>query len=180
MTIFTQAEAEYIYASSRPGFWGWPPTPEPLLRKISRHIPYRRGGSCVPNTYNRQLERNINHPPTPLPSERPRRLSGPFPSTSPLLRRKGQTMKTQFKSLLFTKLPLELRRQIYELALGDGPPIHIVRWSTHRFSHYRCSFSQLGRACLRNVCLSDWPENKDSRKWVGNNLSSLLCTCRAM
>ena len=109
-----------------------------------------------------------------------------------------QKTTQQRKSLLFTKLPPEVRQQIYTYALvfpyqpilpyqpkphfGNGrADIHIYTLDEKQLIHRRCCAAEgyCTRPCLRNNHTR--PEKRPPvKQWGSLNLLALLLTCRQM
>lgn len=76
-----------------------------------------------------------DHIPPPLPLPRVRALTLPLRR---FFRSDGlQLTNVQNQSSFFTKLPLEIRLQIYQYMLGNGGPIHILR-KHRKLAHRLC------------------------------------------
>ncbi|KAL8853686.1 MAG: hypothetical protein Q9221_001497 [Calogaya cf. arnoldii] len=81
-----------------------------------------------------------NEAPAPLPP-RKRALTSPLPpSPAGFGRLKGiqQIAADQAQSILFNRLPPELREMVYEFALSDFAHIHLFRRQDYRLGHYKC------------------------------------------
>jgi hypothetical protein len=114
--------------------------------------------------------------PIPLPENRERALTPPLLPRRPKTRSNPhyveQRTVAQFESALLTKLPAEIRRRIWEMAIG-GMRLHIVR-KYKRLGHTVCSMSDETCDCdsisqeLHRAAevLADW------------NMLALLTTCR--
>lgn len=117
----------------------------------------RRRPGCVNEIITTSALQEVHQklPPVPLPSSRPRALTLPLPPASPARpdcpqqQQQQQTTRAQSQSRLFSKLPLELRRMVYECVLG-GDVLHIVRL-TRRIAHVRCRGSS-ERKSWRHPC----------------------------
>lgn len=133
------------------------------------------------------LTHYADYPTEPLPSPRPRRLTlplRPWRMGDISIRQKTQG---QAQSMLFSKLPVEIRMLIYDLALsGDGRTIHIVRRRRDHLSHVRCT-NQDGR-CKGYECFRWWTPSSLHRSGSDNGtinkthggLLPLLSSCRRM
>ncbi|OCL10824.1 hypothetical protein AOQ84DRAFT_314832 [Glonium stellatum] len=84
----------------------------------------------------------------------------------------------QNQSLFFSKLPLELRQMIYELAVGEEV-IHLTRASKGKFGHFLCEEGNLGFAqgsgCSCRVLVGG-----NAGKRLGTWILGFLMICRRM
>ncbi|CAF9927985.1 MAG: hypothetical protein ALECFALPRED_003921 [Alectoria fallacina] len=128
------------------------------------------------------LTRYRDSPAKPLPAKRPRSLTLLLPpkeshSSSAAVQKTDE----QTQSLLFAKLPMEIRTMIYGMALsGEGQLLHIVRVSPHSISHLRCSKADGGQ-CRYYECFDFYEEDGEklsARKRTHGNLLPLTLSCR--
>ncbi|KAE9378317.1 hypothetical protein N431DRAFT_366763 [Stipitochalara longipes BDJ] len=87
--------------------------------------------------------------PNKLPTTRKRALTIPLhrPATLSLLSRVKQKTVQQTNSCLYSKLPSEIRQQIFELAIcGDGNVLHVFR-EGKKIGVWRCGKQANGQPC---------------------------------
>lgn len=138
-------------------------------------------GGCVRRPSPGWFEVHKESPPKQLPARRQRALTLPLPPKS--LNVFGTVQKTngQDQSHLLTKLPWEIRLQIYELTLsGDGFPMHLVRRVPTHISHIRCCRRDAN--CYRYDCFRSF-DSEPGVKIIKYNrthggLLPLLLSCR--
>ena len=99
----------------------------------------RGKGYCGTKPWWEREEYSQRFKPQPLPTKRQRRLTMPLPSSKSIFPKTRQRNASQTGSLFFTKLPLEIRRLIYQEFL-DGETLHIhVSEPTKTMSHTNCT-----------------------------------------
>lgn len=118
---------------------------------------------------------------TPIPPPR-RALTLPLPplSSPGCLSRIGkQRTKDQLQSVLFGRLPLELRELIFEYALSGFTHIHIFRRTYRQVDHYKCHSSHRAHQLQTASAPRSWIPVmcKDDEVQA---LLPLLTTCRRM
>ena len=126
--------------------------------------------------------------PHPIPAKRPRPLT-PDPVNS----RKRSRAHPQEQSLLFTRLPLDIRRLIYREALvpADGRELHIFS-SNRRLPSHQCHIIDSNLRGWMHDCYSTRAEDGTTVTWMEEGLVEgqheaqipmvigLLCSCRRM
>lgn len=126
---------------------------------------------------------HLKSTPTPLPTRRLRTLTLPLPPRSLDVFSTVSKTRDQDQSLLFARLPLEIRMQIYKIALsGDGFPIHLIRRVPDFISHVRCD--KMDGTCYRYRCFEPYRivpgENRLIVHSTDGALLPLLLSCRQM
>lgn len=141
------------------------------------------GWASDPEATWQHLTTYCNRPTKPLPATRQRRLTLPLPPQSFSMFVAQQKTNDQVQSLLFFKLPVEIRMIIYEKALGgEGRLLHIVRPTEDSFSHIRCTM--LDGKCKDYRCFKMWTPDVENPKRRGTfhktrgHILPLLMSCR--
>ncbi|KAL8649293.1 MAG: hypothetical protein Q9226_005640 [Calogaya cf. arnoldii] len=100
------------------------------------------GNARMQETRRKEIARSYRQEaPAPLSKPRKRALTSPLPScpaNSRRLKRTRQTTADQSQSILFNRLPPEIREMIYAFALSDFAHIHLFRRRDNRLGHYKC------------------------------------------
>lgn len=151
-------------------------------RRRRRETMERRRANLPEGREARRRARDAN-PPIPLPVTRPRALTLPLPE----MRENtvvAQVTKHQGQSMLFRKLPLEIRTMIYvNVFTTRSSWVHIVRKPDTRLANFRCKgFCKRvdGSPCWgKRSSYGDWEHEKEGERTDGGNLP-LLRTCRKM
>ncbi|KAL9030618.1 MAG: hypothetical protein Q9180_006884, partial [Flavoplaca navasiana] len=130
-----------------------------------------RSGRSSPSRQNRHAAKKtkarLAKAPQPLPSPRPHSLSIPPKTPQPA-------------SLLLTRLPPEIRQEIYKYVVG-GNLIHILRKGKH-LAHVRCTRANLTdfeRGCRPYAACTVYDEIGAIASTSNGNVA-LLRTCRAV
>jgi hypothetical protein len=125
------------------------------------HFPRTQKRCCIPEL---PLD-PLCEDDSPLP--RKRALTLPLPLMETDISKEGQrTIEQSHQSLLFAKLPLELRIKIYEEVLS-GKTIHIRREFKPGLRGYICLAKEDHKPCVDGT-----------RRGVNKDLTALLLTCR--
>ena len=109
----------------------------------------------------RRARMRKKHTPVPLPVKRKRALTAPLPDELPRsfnLRATKQKTIEQSASVLYSKLPFELRTHIFEYVIrGEGSVVHICRLGK-QINYWRCTKQLNGRPCTySNPCSKALP-----------------------
>ena len=143
------------------------------------------GGNKTKRYIKRQKDYRKHAPPLPLPVQRKRALTWPIPpdaDSKDIFGRPKQKTCDQSQSVLFSKLPAEVRTMIYkEVLCGPVPIVHIVKKRKRKLGYVRCqgledhSRGQSSDSAIHEIGLPR-PDVKER----DGNLLPLLQSCRRM
>jgi len=151
------------------------------MSSIFRRLPFQNGNKHRSSEVHDLPKIRQTYAPPPLPAQRKRTLTLPFPpSNSSSRSQRRQWTSEQAHCCFFQILPYDVRRIIYEYILADET-FHIIRLRK-KLRHVRCTKDQKsvsdGKTCW-GMSTVDGTLIKDlEKKLLGRGLLDILRTCR--